>query len=68
MKIKRGNYDGASKRAYFDTPITAMTNAEKESLLQFILQRADPGMPHAETVRQELEAAEILAREQGVAI
>lgn len=68
MKLKRGNYDGASEFAYFDKPLEAMTQEEMKCLLEHILHLASPGDPDWAEFYDRLALAERLAREQGAEI
>jgi hypothetical protein len=68
MKIRRGDYSGASEFAYFDKDIYSMSADEARSLLQFILHEAAPGEQDASIVYEHLARAEEKARELGVPI
>jgi hypothetical protein len=58
MMIKRGNYDGASRFAYFDKPTTEMSLVECRELLDHILQRAMPCEDPDGRMYRSLEVAE----------
>jgi len=64
MKIRRGDYDGASPMAYFDLDLDSLNRSEALDLLRCILHRADPGKDNADLVRKELEIAEQIYSEQ----
>jgi len=75
MKLEKGTYEGASTFAQFDKKITEMTNHQRGSLLEFILQVASPTGEHQgkmtfneKDIFSALQLAEQLAREQGVNI
>lgn len=65
MKIKRGDYPGASEFAYFDKDVREMDLEECRSLLEHVLHRAAPGHDNAEMVYRELSIAEQCWKESG---
>lgn len=64
MKIQRGDYDGASRFAYFDRDIHSMNLDECRRLLQCILWQAMPCETHADEVYNALQVAERVCKEQ----
>lgn len=64
MKIHRGDYEGASRFAYFDKPVDQMNIDECHELLMAILHRAMPGEDNSEIVYKELGIAEQCWKEQ----
>lgn len=66
MKLRKGNYPGASTFAYFDKPTENMTRKEMQSLLECILHRAMPGEQHAALMERELAIAEQQWKEGGI--
>lgn len=64
MKVHRGDYEGASRFAYFDKPVQDMNLEECRGLLMAILHRAMPGEDNAELVYKELAIAEQCCKEQ----
>jgi hypothetical protein len=64
MKIIRGDYPGASRFAYFDTPLEALNPEQLRALLQAILHRAMPGETNHELMMHELKIAEQCWKEQ----
>jgi hypothetical protein len=67
MMIKRGTYDGASRFAYFDKPITEMSLVECRELLEHILLRAMPAEDRDGRMFRSLEIAEQTCKE-GISI
>lgn len=63
MKLKCGNYEGASVFAYFDIPLDTMSPAEMRHLLEHILHQASPGHPRADIVFAALSVAESNAKQ-----
>lgn len=58
MKVKRGDYPGASEFAYFNRDVREMSLEECRGLLECILHRAAPGMDNADLMFKELAIAE----------
>jgi hypothetical protein len=58
MKIERGDYEGASRFAYFETDLDSMSRDQMKRLLECIAHRADPGETNCLVMYQELALAE----------